>query len=77
MSMQSVKITTEDRFILDGIFNEVKGSDKGVILAHGMTVDKDDEGIFVKAESKLNELGFSTLRFDFQVARQKPGELSK
>jgi hypothetical protein len=48
------------------VFNEVPGSDKAVVFAHGMTVGQDDEQIFVEAEKKMNELGFSTLRFDFR-----------
>lgn len=69
----NIKIKTEDNFTLDGIFTAVKGSTKGIIFAHGMTVDKDDEGIFVRAEPKLNELGFSTLRFDFRAHGKSQG----
>lgn len=68
-----MKIKTPDGFILDAVFNEVPGSSKGVVFAHGMTVDKDDEGIFVRAEPKLNELGFSTLRFDFRAHGKSSG----
>jgi len=55
-----MKIKTKDNFMLDAILNKIEGSSKGVVLAHGMTVDKDDGGIFVRAEKKLNEVGFST-----------------
>ncbi|MFC1790295.1 alpha/beta hydrolase [Patescibacteria group bacterium] len=72
-----VQITTSDNFILDGVFKQVKGSPKGIIFAHGMTVDKDDEGIFVKAEPKLNKLGFSTLRFDFRAHGKSQGDSVK
>ena len=66
MRRQVVKFSTNDNFILEGDFTKIEDSVKGVILAHGMTVNRDDEGIFVRAESKLNELGFSTLKFDFR-----------
>ena len=53
-------IETKDNFSLVGIFNQVEDLEKAIILAHGMTVDKDDEGIFVRAEPKLNKFGFTT-----------------
>lgn len=68
-----MKIKTPDGFILDAIFSKIPNSSNGVVFAHGMTVDKDDEGIFVKAEPKLNELGFSTLRFDFRAHGKSSG----
>lgn len=72
-----VKIKTPDGFILDAVFLNVKDSNKAVILAHGMTVSKDDEGIFVKTEPKLNDLGFSTLRFDFRAHGKSSGDSVK
>ncbi|OGM15492.1 hypothetical protein A2V56_03765 [Candidatus Woesebacteria bacterium RBG_19FT_COMBO_42_9] len=65
MTKRSLKIRTADGFILDGIFCKPNDSKEGVIFAHGMTVDKNEEGIFVRAEPKLNMLGFATIRFDF------------
>lgn len=70
---ENIKIITEDNFTLDAIFTKVEGSTKGIVFAHGMTVDKDDEGIFVRAEPKLNGLGFSTLRFDFRAHGKSQG----
>ena len=74
-NIRSAKITieTKDNFSLVGIFNQVENSEKAIILAHGMTVDKDDEGIFVRAEPKLNKLGFTTLRFDFRAHGESQG----
>lgn len=68
-----MKLKTPDGFILDGIFKKIENSDKGIIFLHGMTVSKDDEGIFIRAERKLNELGFSTLRFDFRSHGKSSG----
>lgn len=68
-----MNIKTPDGFVLDAIFNKIPNSDKGVVFAHGMTVDKDDEGIFVRAEPRLNKLGFSTLRFDFRAHGKSSG----
>jgi len=72
-----MKIKTEDNFTLDAIYNEVERSNKGVILAHGMTVSKEDEGIFVRAETKLNEAGFNTIRFDFRAHGSSEGDSVK
>jgi pimeloyl-ACP methyl ester carboxylesterase len=69
-----IKTTTSDSFTLDGIFNRPPKSSKAVVFAHGITVDKDDEGIFVQAEPRLNALGFSTLRFDFRAHGQSTGD---
>lgn len=62
---------------LSGSFRLAPDSRKGVIFAHGITVDKDDEGIFVRAEKQLNKLGFSTLRFDFRGHGQSEGKSEK
>ena len=72
-----MKIKTEDNFTLDAIYNEVERSNKGVILAHGMTVSKEDEGILVRAETKLNEAGFNTIRFDFRAHGSSEGDSVK
>lgn len=71
---KEIKIKTVDSFTLDGIFVKVEGSTKGIIFAHGMTVNKDDEGIFVRAEPELNDLGFSTIRFDFRAHGRSSGD---
>lgn len=67
-----MKLKTPDGFILDGEFKKVENSNKGIIFLHGMTVDRD-EGIFVRSASKLNQLGFSTLRFDFRSHGKSSG----
>ncbi len=74
---KEVEIKTDDGFTLAGIFVPSSGSKKGIVFAHGMTVDKSSEGIFVRAEPKLNELGFSTLRFDFRGHGQSSGDLTQ
>lgn len=74
---ENAKIKTNDNFILDGIFTKVENSPKGIVFAHGMSVDRDHEGIFVKAEPKLNNLGFSTLRFDFRAHGKSQGNSIK
>ena len=41
---------------------------------HGITINKDDEGMFNESEPKLNELGFSTIRFDFRAHGKSTGD---
>ncbi|MBI2327198.1 alpha/beta fold hydrolase [Candidatus Curtissbacteria bacterium] len=74
MERKDIKIKTADKFSLDGVFIQVEDSSKGIIFAHGMTVNKDDEGIFVRAEPELNRLGFSTIRFDFRAHGKSSGD---
>ena len=71
-----MKIRTEDNFELDTILNNLH-SPNGIIFVHGMTVDKNDEGIFFRAEKKLNKIGFSTLRFDFRAHGKSQGDSVK
>jgi uncharacterized protein len=68
-----MKIKTKDGFLLDAVFNKIEGSKKGIIFAHGITVDKNDEGMFNRSEPKLKEQGFSTIRFDFRAHGKSTG----
>ena len=58
------------------VFN-ASNTKKGIIFAHGMTVNKVDEGVFVRADQILNELGFSTIRFDFRGHGESDGDSIK
>lgn len=49
---------------LIGVLKPVK-TDKIIIMSHGFTGDKDEEGRFVKAAGKFSKAGFAVLRFDF------------
>ncbi len=73
---QEITLATPDGFSLSAIFTPIMGN-KAIIFAHGMTVDKDDEGIFVRGEAVLNALGFATLRFDFRSHGESTGESAK
>lgn len=61
-----MKIKTSDDFELDVLYNKTKSAKNVIVFAHGMTVNKDDEGVFVRASSELLSLGFSTIHFDFR-----------
>lgn len=59
-------IKTSDGFELDADFQQIESSSKCVVFAHGITVDKDKEGVFVRSSKILNQEGISTLRFSFR-----------
>lgn len=61
-----VEIHTPDDLVLKADYGEVKSSETGVILAHGITTNRGRESMLVAAEPALNQSGFSTLRFDFR-----------
>ena len=69
-----MKIKTKDNFELDVLYNKIEKAKGVIVFAHGMTVNKDDEGIFVRADKELQKLGFSTLRFDFRAHGKSQGE---
>lgn len=75
--MVNITLSTPDNFQLAAIYSEVPNSKKGIVLAHGMTVNKEDEGIFVRADEKLQKMGFNTLRFDFRAHGQSTGDSDK
>ncbi len=50
-----------------------KDGDKCIILCHGITVDKDEDGIFTELAKKLAEVGFAVLRFDFRGHGESEG----
>ncbi len=56
----NTKIKTPDGFLLDCCFKEIKKAPL-IVFAHGMTVDRDDERIFVRAEKELNKNGFAEI----------------
>ncbi|MBN1857626.1 alpha/beta fold hydrolase [Candidatus Bipolaricaulota bacterium] len=73
LSVQAIKIRTPDGFLLRGTLRTPRGSRRAIIFCHGMTVGRDDEGIFVRVEPLLNALGYSTLRFDFRAHGRSQG----
>lgn len=46
---------------------------KAIILAHGITVDKDEHGIFSNLASLLAQNGFAVFRFDFRAHGESEG----
>lgn len=60
---------------LCGILNKPeKDIKKCIVLCHGITVDKDEGGIFIKLAQKLSKFGFAVFRFDFRGHGESEGD---
>lgn len=45
-----------------------------IVLCHGITVDKDEDGIFTELAEKLAKNGFTVFRFDFRGHGESEGD---
>ncbi|MBI2032984.1 MAG: alpha/beta fold hydrolase [Candidatus Levybacteria bacterium] len=50
-----------------------KQATKCIILCHGITVDKDEGGVFVALTNALADRGFAVFRFDFRAHGESEG----
>lgn len=73
MRSQKITLLTPDKIKIVGIFSK-KSSEKIVVLCHGITSNKNEGGIFIDLEKKLNEKGFSVFRFDFRGHGESGGK---
>lgn len=72
----------EDKFFfksgslkLCGVLTKPAAStDKCVVLCHGMTVTKEEDGIFTELAEKLAKAGFAVFRFDFSGHGESSGK---
>jgi alpha/beta superfamily hydrolase len=74
--MKKVTFNTTDNLILTGVFDfPEKNIDKNkiIILAHGITVDKNEGGVFVSLSNFLTKNGYTTFRFDFRGSGESEG----
>ncbi len=59
---------------LCGILTEPKNiTEKCIILCHGITVDKDEGGLFIELAKKLSKENFTVFRFDFRGHGESQG----
>lgn len=66
---------TKDALRLVGVWHAPEiPTQKAVILAHGITADKDEEGIFVDLANLLAKNGFAVFRFDFRGHGESDGK---
>lgn len=72
--MDKATFHSKDKTKLVGLWSHPDHkSDKVVVLAHGITVDKEEDGIFTKLARLLADNGFSILRFDFRGHGESQG----
>ncbi|OGK09444.1 hypothetical protein A2767_05355 [Candidatus Roizmanbacteria bacterium RIFCSPHIGHO2_01_FULL_35_10] len=72
---QKIFFKSKDGLKLCGIWHiPNQPTNKAVILAHGLTVDKDEEGIFVELAELLKKKGFAVFRFDFRGHGESEGK---
>lgn len=72
---QRIFFKAKDGLRLCGIWHiPSKPTTKAIVLAHGMTVDKDEEGIFVGLAELLKENGFAVFRLDFRGHGESEGK---
>lgn len=66
---------TSDGLKLCGILSKPqKETEKCIVLCHGITVDKEEGGIFTELAHKLCSDGFAVFRFDFRGHGESEGE---
>lgn len=72
---EKIFFKSKDGTMLCGIWSRPgKNNGKAVILAHGITVNKDEDGLFPILAAKLTDLGYSVFRFDFRGHGERRGE---
>jgi len=73
--MNKITFTSKDGLSLSGIWHvPTNKSSKAIILAHGITVDKDEYGIFIKLANALQQNGYAVFRFDFRGHGESEGK---
>ena len=64
---KEISIKSSNNIVLDGLFECFESSsNKCVVLCHGLSVDKEEKGIYTKLALKLVNAGYHTFRFDFR-----------
>jgi len=60
-------ICAADGTEIRGTLNDISGnSGAGVVIAHGLTVDRNEDGVFAHLSRELASAGLSSFRFDFR-----------
>lgn len=66
---------TSDGLRLCGILSKPQNStNRCIILCHGITADKEENGIFTNLAKELMESGFNVFRFDFRGHGESEGK---
>ncbi len=71
---EKIYFKTSDGLRLCGILTSPRTkTDKCIVLCHGITVDKEEDGIFSNLAKKLASLGLAVFRFDFRGHGESEG----
>lgn len=71
---EKIYFTNTDGLKLCGILTRPqRETQKCIILCHGITVTKEEDGIFTKLAKKLADNGFAVFRFDFRGHGESEG----
>lgn len=71
---EKVFIESEDGLKICGIWTTPdRKSENAIVLAHGITVDKDEEGKFSETAKLLAQEGYAVFRFDFRGHGESDG----
>lgn len=73
--MDKVYFKSKNGLRLCGIWHiPEKPTDKAMVLAHGITVNKDESGVFTQLANNLSEAGLTVFRFDFSGHGESEGK---
>lgn len=76
--METVDFASSDGLPLAGTFEfPAKPSGRCVLLCHGITVDREEGGVFADLARMLAARGLASLRFDFRGHGKSAGEFEK
>ncbi|WP_017543817.1 alpha/beta hydrolase [Nocardiopsis prasina] len=65
--MRTLDVVSADGVSLDTVLHPAKADPVGtVVQAHGITVDKDEGGMFVRLAETLSDRGFNVIRFSYR-----------
>ena len=72
---KNIAFSSSDGLKLAGVWDlPDKPTTKAIVLAHGITVDKDENGIFIELAKRLVNEGFAVFRFDFRGHGESEGK---
>ncbi|MBS3052660.1 MAG: alpha/beta fold hydrolase [Candidatus Aenigmarchaeota archaeon] len=66
MSELKISYRVKEQKIVGILHVPDKKTGSGIILAHGITVNKDEDGAFINLARELSKNGYTVLRFDFR-----------
>lgn len=73
--MNKIFFKSTDGTKLCGVWHLPKApTNKAIILAHGITADKDESGVFIDLAELLKDNGFAVFRFDFRGSGESGGK---